>query len=502
MTAHSTLPIEALRQDLITALSPNGPRRIVLSAETGSGKSTQVPQMLLDEKLIAANERIIVLQPRRIAARMLAKRVAHERKEPVGQTIGYRVRHDHKVSGKTRIEFVTEGILLLRLIEDPLLEGVGAVIFDEFHERNLFSDVSFACALRSQRELRPDLALIVMSATLDAGALEKHMAPCANLTGKGRTFPVDIRYAARPRAVDSQPLWVQAAYHVSKLFEEQAEGSCLVFMPGAFEIHKTIDALRQMSALRSIEVLPLYGDLPPDKQDAVLAPSSRPKIFVSTNVAETSLTIPGVTKVVDSGLARILNYDPRRSLNTLYATNISRASADQRSGRAGRTAPGICVRMWGQADHGTRAAAESPEIMRIELSEIALTLLASEIPDIDQLPWLDAPEPDRWSRAIDLLKTLGAIDADAQLTPLGKRMSALTLHPRYSRMLCEAEKQDCLDAVIVVAALVQGRSIIMPLKDRRKERERAQWWDDAPDSDRSDFVSLLEVWKRLKELNE
>lgn len=455
--------------------------------------------MLLDEGLVGPKESIIVLQPRRIAARMLGKRVAQERGEAAGKTVGYRVRHDHKVSSETRIEFVTEGILLQRLIDDPLLEGVGALVFDEFHERNLFSDVSFACALRTQRELRSDLALVVMSATLQKEDLESHMEPCAVLSGSGRTYPVDIRYAAQPRAVDSQPVWVQAAYHAKNLCDEDPTGSCLIFMPGAFEIHKTVDALNQHAALRKFEILPLYGDLPPAQQDAVLSPGKRPKIIVSTNVAETSLTIPGVTKVVDSGLARTLNFDPRRGLNTLYATAISRASADQRSGRAGRTAPGMCVRMWGESEHGRRPAAEAPEIQRIELSEIALTLLASTIEDVEGLPWLDQPDPDRWARALALLKMLGAIDSENVVTGLGKRMSHFPLHPRFSRMLCEAENQGCVDAVIVIAALVQGRSIILPLKDRRKDRERRQWWEDEPDSEKSDFIALLAIWDRLEQ---
>ena len=345
------LPIYEVRADLATAVRTA--RRFILSAPTGSGKSTQVPQMLLDDGLCGKGQ-IVVLQPRRMAARMLARRVAQERGVKLGSEVGYQVRLEGAQSADTRILFVTEGLLLRQMLSEPKLPGIAAILFDEFHERHLYGDVTLAKAVALQQSERPDLVLGVMSATLEVESLRRFLDPCPLVESQGRTFPVDLRYAAAPRAVADQPVWTQAAWHCAKLAEEFSDGDILVFMPGGFEIRKTLEALQAHRSTRECSCLPLYGELPPEQQDAAVAEGNERKIIVATNIAETSLTIPGVRIVVDAGLARIPDYDPRRGIDTLLVRPISRASADQRAGRAGRTTAGLCLRMWGEREHQHR----------------------------------------------------------------------------------------------------------------------------------------------------
>ncbi|HTB64239.1 MAG TPA: helicase-related protein, partial [Opitutales bacterium] len=346
----STLPIQQLRAPL--RMAAGRVRRIVIQAPTGSGKSTQVPQMLLDEKLAEGGE-VVVLQPRRIATRMLAKRVAEERGSPLGGEVGFQIRFDRVVSARTRIKFVTEGILLRQLLDNLKLPGVAAIVFDEFHERHLSTDLSIALARRAQETVRPDLLLVVMSATLDAAGLAAWLQPSEILTCEGRTFPIVIEYSAQARAVADKQIWEQAAWHCGRLLEENPVGDCLIFMPGGYEISRTLAALQGVPAARDCLLLPLYGELPAAEQDRAVAPAppGRRKVIVSTNVAETSLTIDGVTIVIDAGLARTARFDPRRGIDTLLIENISQASADQRAGRAGRTAPGRVLRLWGEREH-------------------------------------------------------------------------------------------------------------------------------------------------------
>lgn len=492
MGAGSTLlPIEAIRSDLTQAL--RRVKRFILEAPTGSGKSTQVPQMLIDEAVVGPGT-VMVLQPRRLAARMLARRVAWERQVPLGSEVGYQIRFDHQAGSATRITYVTEGILLRRMLENPRLDGVAALLFDEFHERHIYSDVTLARAFQIQQQLRPDLVLGVMSATLETGRLLEFLAPAACLRAEGRAWPVTISHSAAAAAVADRPIWEQVAWHFQKLVREHPEGDVLVFLPGAFEIQRTVAAIQEAVPPRDWVVLPLHGDLPPAQQDAALERYPQRKCVVATNVAETSLTIEGIRLVIDSGLARKAAFDPNRGINTLLVEKISRASADQRAGRAGRTAPGHCLRLWGPSDHQHRAAHETPEIRRLDLSEIALTLKAGGVHDLESFPWFEAPAPSSLSRALGLLRELGALSPAGTLTDVGMRMATFPLHPRYARMLIEASSRRCVRTVAWVAALSQVRSLLLPLSDRSRAAAREATLHD-PSGESSDFFVLLRAWQ-------
>ncbi len=481
-----TLPIYELRDELIAALKTDS--RLIIEAPTGSGKSTQVPQMLLDSGLCSGD--IVVLQPRRIAARMLARRVAHERGGETGGEVGYQVRFESIVSNKTRIRYVTEGILLRQILGDPELRGVSAVIFDEFHERHLYGDITLARCLHLQKT-RPDLKIIVMSATLDAAPLRDYLAPCCELKSEGRMFPVEISYAAKRIDFDHHPVWEAAADAFESAIRSGAEGDVLIFMPGAYEISRTVEAVRSKSCAKDFAVLPLHGELPPRDQDAAVEPGSGRKVVVATNVAETSITIDGIRVVIDSGLARIARYDPARGIDTLFVERISRASADQRTGRAGRTAPGVCHRLWTLQEQSTRRAQELPEILRHDLAEVVLTLKAGGIDDVENFHWLEKPDPVSLARTLTLLTDLGALDHHGRLTKTGERMVQFPMHPRYARMLLAADEYHCVRQACLIAALTQGKGIL----ERNKGKEvRGQRDDLLGDDDCSDFKRLMRAW--------
>src|SRR5271157_2340783 len=483
------LPVYELEPALVTSLRGKG--RVIVRAPTGSGKSTQIPQILLRHGFLDAGQ-VVVLQPRRLAARMLARRVAEEVGTELGGVVGYQVRLESRMSDRTRIRFVTEGILLRQMTFDPHLRGVSAVIFDEFHERHLYGDISLAQAVAIQRSVRPDLKIAVMSATLDSGALRDYLAPCDVLESEGRTFPVAIEYLEKPVNFDSDPVWEIAARECERV-AGATEGDMLVFMPGAFEIARTIQAVQGVRSLRSFAVLPLHGELPASAQDRAVARSDGRKIIVSTNVAETSLTIDGVTAVVDSGLARIARFDPVRGINTLLVEKISAASADQRAGRAGRTAPGVCVRLWTAREHGQRPAQELPEVRRLDLSEVVLTLKASGIADLSGFAWLERPDARSLQRAEALLADLGALDgAGGAITETGRRMLRFPVHPRYARMFLSAQERGCVRAVAMIAALTQGRSFLMRGVPRQVEEARA---DALGEEHESDFFLLMRAWR-------
>jgi ATP-dependent helicase HrpB len=470
------LPIYDIGDRIVEAVTAEP--RLILRAPTGSGKSTQVPQMILD-RVVPEGGQIVVLQPRRMAARMLAARVAHERGEALGRTVGYQVRMEGKSSAQTRILYVTEGILLRRMIGDPELRGVAAVVFDEFHERHLYGDITLARTLDLQLSVRPDLKVVVMSATLELGDLEAYLAPCSVLESAGRTFPVAIEYLER--SPGDRPPWELAAEALAA--HAAASGHALVFMPGAYEIQRTIAEIRATSALREFAVFALHGEMPPQQQDEAVAPGGGRKIIVSTNVAETSLTIDGVTLVVDSGLARIARYDARRGINTLLIEKISRASAEQRAGRAGRTAPGRCVRLWMPKDHEQRAESELPEVKRLDLAEVVLSLKAAGVGDLEKFRWLEPPEPRALQRAEALLRDLGALDERGDITALGRQMLAFPVHPRYARLLLEAEKLGGVKAACVLAALTQGRGLLLKSTSREMDQRRDDLLRDGADSD-------------------
>ena len=483
------LPIFELEHALVAALKSHN--RLILQAPTGSGKSTQVPQMMLDHGLLGEGE-VVVLQPRRLATRMLAARVASERQSTLGAEVGYQIRFDRIVSAATRIRFVTEGVLLRQLLQDPTLKNVSAILFDEFHERHLYGDITLARALDLQQQARPDLKMIVMSATLETAHLETFLAPCAMLKSEGRAYPVDIQYLARPYRSEDVAVWDVAADELERLAPE-TEGDVLIFMPGAFEIHRTIDAVRHSRVGSDFVVLPLHGELPVADQDAAVASYGRRKVVVSTNVAETSLTIDGVRVVIDSGLARIARFDPYRGINTLLVEKISRASADQRAGRAGRTAPGLALRLWAEREHLDRAPQELPEVKRLDLAEVVLTLKASGVDDISAFRWLEPPEPRALDRAETLLKDLGALhEGTAQITQIGRRMLAFPVHPRYARMLLEADERGCVRAIALIAALSQGRGMLRRPEGKQMEEERA---DLLGEKASSDFFILMRAYR-------
>jgi ATP-dependent helicase HrpB len=476
-----SLPIYEVEHPLLDALRVRG--RVIVQAPTGSGKSTQIPQMLARAGLLGDGQ-VVILQPRRIAARMLARRVAMEMDVPLGMEVGYQVRLESRVSARTRIRFVTEGILLRQMVADPQLRGVSVVIFDEFHERHLYGDITLGRALQLQQALRPALRIVVMSATLETARLRDYLAPCAEVASQGRTFPVEARFLPKPVDFEKTPVWEAAAEAAARAVGEGAEGDVLVFMPGAFEIARTCEVLRHRLGARDFDILPLHGELPPVEQDRAVDESDRRKIIVATNVAETSLTIPGVRVVVDSGLARMARFDPHRGIDTLLVEKISQASAEQRAGRAGRTAPGVCLRLWTEREHAHRPATELPEIKRLDLAEVLLTLKASGITDATAFPWLDAPEPKALERAETLLRDLGAADpGSGAITGLGRRMLGFPAHPRYARMLVEADRRGCVRAVALIAALTQGRPILVRAVDRRTEEAREEALGEECESD-------------------
>ena len=490
------LPIHEVANEVTRAVAEN--MRVLVTAPTGSGKSTQVPQILLDRGLLG-NGQVVVLQPRRIAARLLAARVASERRVKLGDEVGYQVRFDNITSPSTRIRFVTEGVLLRQMLgSERELKGVSAILFDEFHERHLEGDLALALAMGLQREGRPDLRIGVMSATLPVATLRGFLEPCATIEAKGRMFPIEISYLLRPVDFAKDPPWELATREFERVVAAGFEGDALIFMPGAYEIARTISALRASGAGDGRTLLPLHGELAPADQDAAVAPHERPKVIVATNVAETSLTIEGVRLVIDSGLARVARHDPRRGINTLLVEKISRASADQRAGRAGRTAPGRVIRLWTQAEHALRPAHETPEIRRVELSQEVLALKAAGIGDLRAFRWLEAPEPTSLERAESLLEDLGALDHRRKPTPVGKRMAAFPLHPRYARMLLEADLLGCARAAALMAALTQGRGILARSggKEAREERE-----DTLGDGAHSDFAVLARAWRHAERAN-
>jgi len=532
------LPIHEIENDIVAALKAT--KRLILQAPTGSGKSTQVPQMLLRHGLLGEGQ-VVILQPRRLAARLLASRVAHEMDVPLGREVGYQVRFENRVSGATRIKFETEGILLRQLIQEPALRGIQAVIFDEFHERHLYGDITLARVLDVQETLRPDLLMVVMSATLDAGALEDYLSNvrrgefyeppissaeksgrritppseffCSVLRSEGRAYPVDIGYLSGRSGPGSPPVWELAARAFAEYVHSGGPGDVLVFMPGGFEINQTIEAIRQVPESRNYLLLPLHGELSPRDQDAAVARYDRPKVVVATNVAETSITIDGVRLVVDSGLARIPRYDANRGINTLLVEKISQSSADQRAGRAGRTAPGRCLRLWSRSEHDGRPTQELPEIKRLDLAEVVLTLKAAGVDDLRKFRWLEKPDEISLTHAEELLADLGALkpvaavydrrdgdterrESDAyraplQITPVGRKMLAFPLHPRYSRMLLAAQEYGCVHPACLVAALTQGRDLLLRNVDRATASARDDLFGDQASSD---FWILMRAW--------
>jgi ATP-dependent helicase HrpB len=445
------LPINEALPALLAALSdrPNA----VLVAPPGAGKTTSVPLALLDADW-AKGGKIIMLAPRRLAVRAAANRMASLLGESVGQTVGYRVRLDSKISDKTRIEVVTEGIFTRMILGDPELAGVVGVIFDEVHERNLEGDLALALALDAQAGLREDLRLLAMSATLDGARFGALMGNAPIIESAGRMFPVETRYVG---ATPHVPLEIRAANVAVRALGE-GPGDVLVFLPGVGEINRALTHLQQKN-LSQVVVVALHGGLDPREQDQALAPPSfgHRKIVLSTSIAETSVTIPGVQIVVDCGQSRRAAYEPDSGLARLVTVRASRASADQRRGRAGRTAPGLCFRLWEEAQTGAFPAFDRPEILEADLAPLALTLAAWGVSDPVSLRWLDQPPTPAWREAIELLTDLAALDGNGRITPHGESLAAFGLPPRLAHMIVEAGKQGFGTTAAWVAALLGER---------------------------------------------
>jgi ATP-dependent RNA helicase HrpB len=444
----------------------------VLQAPPGAGKSTGVPLALLDARLSPG--KILMLEPRRIAARSVAQRMAHTVGETVGQTVGYRTRMDTRVSKQTRIEVVTEGILTRMLQSDAALENVGIVIFDEFHERSLQGDLGLALCLDVQSSLRDDLKLLVMSATLDGAAVAQLLNNAPIVTSAGQSFPVATHY--RSAASVNRKLWQdqdvtrEVAGTVLRALEAD-DGDLLVFLPGQGEIRRTQGLLTEAQLPKQVAILPLYGELSAAEQDRAIQPSvaGTRKIVLATNIAETSLTIDGVCIVVDSGLERRARFDPVTGMNSLQLLRISRASADQRRGRGGRTRAGVCYRLWLESEHGSLAAQTPAEILESDLLPLTLELAAWGAHEVSALRWLDAPPAASFAQARDLLHLLGALGKDGKITAHGRAMAQLATHPRLAHMLLQARELNLGALGVELAALLGERDL---LRSRSRSRER------------------------------
>ncbi|MEM7582387.1 MAG: ATP-dependent helicase HrpB [Acidobacteriota bacterium] len=446
------LPIDPILPQLVDALT--GARATVLRAATGAGKTTRVPPAVLDADpggRLAQGRRIVMLEPRRIAARAAARRIAQERGSQLGGEVGYQVRFDRRASDGTRILVVTEGVLLAMLQRDPFLEDIGVVIFDEFHERNLQSDLALAMVRRVQKDVREDLAIVVMSATLDPEPIAAFLGDCPTLVSQGRSHPVSVSYLERP---DSRPMPAIVATGVRRMLGATG-GDILAFLPGVGEIRRTAGLLESLEGVR---VLSLYGDLPADQQDAVLLPGDQRRVVLATNVAETSVTIEGITAVVDSGLVRELRFDPGSGLDRLQLGRISRDSAEQRAGRAGRLGPGHCLRLWTEHDERSLAAHKTPEIARVDLAAPVLQLLAWGESEPQSFPWFEAPGNATLERARQLLLDLGAADSRGA-TALGRAMVRLPVHPRLARLLVAGRQFGQARRAARAAALLSEREI-------------------------------------------
>jgi ATP-dependent helicase HrpB len=464
----SGLPIDVTLPALREALARSS--SAVLQAPPGAGKSTVVPLALLDEPW-ARDKRILMLEPRRLAARAVAQRMSQTLGEPVGRTVGYRMRMDTRVSRDTRIEVVTEGVLTRMLQNDPALEGIAAVIFDEFHERSLQADLGLALVLDARENLTPDLKVLVMSATLDGEAVARLLNDAPIVTSEGRTFPVESRFSGKgaptlpgppfgPGGPVDSPEKITAQLVLRALREET--GDVLVFLPGAREIRRVQSLLEAAEPAGSIRILPLFGELAPEDQDAALTPSpgGTRKVVLATNIAETSLTIQGVRVVVDSGLVRRSIFDPSTGMSRLETQRISRASADQRQGRAGRTEPGVSYRAWSEGAHRSLAPFTSPEIVEADLIPLALELASWGTRDPGTLRWLDAPPAAMLASARDVLEKLGALDSDGRITPHGREMASIGVHPRFAHMLLKARAMGRLPLAADLAALLGERDLL------------------------------------------
>ncbi|MGE5238313.1 MAG: ATP-dependent helicase HrpB [Chloroflexota bacterium] len=481
MNCDKTYPIDDVLPDLLESVREHP--SVVLQAPTGAGKTTRVPLALLDLITPGAG-RIVMLEPRRLAAVSAARWMAHLLGEEVGQTVGYSIRFDSRVSKRTRVEVVTEGILARRLQTDPGLGGVAMVIFDEFHERNIHSDLALALCLDVRRGLREDLKILVMSATMDCRPIAALLGEAPVITSQGKAYPVEERYLTTGRDV---PLEERTGDAVLRALAETS-GDILVFLPGSREIRACAEWLG--SALKGnsggITIHPLYGDMPFKEQERAIVPLETRKVVLATNIAETSLTIEGVRAVIDSGLTRMVRHDPSTGMNRLVTVSASRASAEQRKGRAGRLGPGACYRLYSLLTFQSFVPYTPPEILVSDLSSLVLELAAWGVREPSALSWLDSPPVPAVESAVTLLRDLGALDSGGSITPAGKTMVRLPLHPRLARLLVRSAELGCPHIGADLASLLSERDII-----RRNTEQRTQRGADV-----TDRLEMLRAWRR------
>lgn len=463
------LPIHTILPELQEKISRH--QSVILSAEPGSGKTTIVPLVLVNEPWLQG-KKILVLEPRRLAARMAAKRMSELAGDKIGGSVGYRIRFDKKISAATRIEVITEGIFLRMIQNDPELSGVGLVVFDEFHLRSIESDLALALCT-DVLELRDDLKIMFMSATMDSVRLSQLLNDSPVITGEGRCFPVNIIYRSRPSNDYLVPLTVKAIHHAM----EEQDGDILVFLPGAGEIKAV-----QNKIGGEIHSLALYGDLPQHKQDMVFATTGKRKVILATPIAETSLTIEGVSVVIDSGLMKIPRFSSANGLTSLHTVSVSKASADQRSGRAGRLGPGICYRLWTEAEQHSKSDFLPPEIIGADLASLLLEVMQWGVQDPLELTWLDPPRAAQVGQARKLLVQLGAIDSRGGLSDRGKQIASLPLHPRLALMLLHGREYGKGSLACRLAALLQNRDLF-----RKGDKEQS-----ADIEDRLDILRLFD----------
>jgi ATP-dependent helicase HrpB len=455
------LPIDSALPEIVDRVRER--RCLVLVAPPGAGKTTRVPVALVKAGLLRPGQALVMLQPRRVAARAAAARIAEENGWTLGGPVGYQIRFEKRVGPETRIKVVTEGILNRQLVEDPFLEGVGAVVLDEFHERSLHSDLALALLREVRESVRDDLIVVVMSATMAAEPVARFLGDAPIVPVEGRSFPVEIRY----RGTLSQHLADSVALAIQEAVEDDpTPGDILGFLPGIGEIQRATRDLAPWASRKGVVVLPLHGSLSSEEQDAALRPNSRRKVILATNIAETSLTIDGVTTVIDSGTARFASYDPEKGLDRLKLGPISRASADQRAGRAGRTAPGRCIRLWTEGHHRGFAESDIPEIRRVDLASTVLALHAWGHSDPARFGWFEAPEAAAIEAAERLLVDLGAIEAPGgSITDLGGRLLGLPVHPRLGRLLIAASERGFLQEGAALAAILSETDFLIPVNN-------------------------------------
>jgi ATP-dependent helicase HrpB len=501
MKFDSPLPIDDALPSLTAALRAR--EVAVLVAPPGAGKTTRVPLALMDEPWVKGGK-IIVLEPRRLAARAAAERMAKTLREKVGDTVGLRVRFGSKVSKKTRIEVVTEGIFSRMILDDPELKGIAAVLFDEFHERSLDADLGLAFARDAQQGLREDLKILVMSATLDGARVSRLLGDAPVVESQGRAYPVETRYLPRDARAHLEP---QVADAVMRALRAET-GSLLVFLPGQAEIRRTTALLAEKVAEPTTDIVALYGALDAQVQDRAIEPSppGRRKVVLATSIAETSLTIEGVRVVIDSGLARVPRFEPGVGLTRLETVRVSRAAADQRRGRAGRTEPGVCYRLWSEPETSSLEPYARPEILSADLSSFALDLAQWGVTDPSKLAFLDPPPQAAYSEARKLLTELSALDESGRITGEGRSLRALPLPPRLARMVVDAAREDAGEMAAQIAMLVTERGLggndvdlshrldqLRRDRSRRAEEARGmarRWANEAGDGKRDGETSV------------